>query len=136
MTPGQPLPHAYTQENVELVEKGCANMERRIFSTPHLVCVYVCAFLCLSFVRVAVMHCMLLSLYWCKHWSATVLPPPSFFLILTAPDAADIQNLRKFGIAVVVAVNRFTSDTEAEIEVIKKRAVAAGAFGIPIYRSQ
>ncbi|MBU0490319.1 MAG: formate--tetrahydrofolate ligase [Chloroflexi bacterium] len=38
-----------------------------------------------------------------------------------------IENARKFGVPVVVAVNRFTSDTEAEIELIRKAAIKAGA---------
>ena len=32
-----------------------------------------------------------------------------------------LQNIRNFGLPVVVAINRFPSDTEAEIEVIKKK---------------
>ncbi len=40
-----------------------------------------------------------------------------------------IENARLFGVPVVVAVNRFTEDTPAEIELIKKMAVAAGAEG-------
>ncbi len=40
-----------------------------------------------------------------------------------------IENARKFGVPVVVAVNRFTSDTDKEIEVVKKAAVEAGAEG-------
>jgi formyltetrahydrofolate synthetase len=40
-----------------------------------------------------------------------------------------IENARKFGVPVVVAVNRFTSDTDQEIEVVKKAAVEAGAEG-------
>jgi len=40
-----------------------------------------------------------------------------------------IENLRKFGVPVVVAVNRFNSDTQAEIDLICKSAVAAGAEG-------
>jgi len=40
-----------------------------------------------------------------------------------------VENARKFGIPVVVAVNRFTSDTDAEIELVKRAAVQAGAEG-------
>jgi formyltetrahydrofolate synthetase len=40
-----------------------------------------------------------------------------------------IENARKFGVPVVVAVNRFTSDTDQEIEVVEKAAVEAGAEG-------
>lgn len=40
-----------------------------------------------------------------------------------------IENARLFGIPVVVAVNRFTTDTDAEIALIKEQAVAAGAEG-------
>ena len=38
-----------------------------------------------------------------------------------------IENARKFGIPVVVGVNRFKDDTTAEIELVKKLAKAAGA---------
>jgi len=40
-----------------------------------------------------------------------------------------IENARLFGIPVVVAINRFTTDTEAEIALVKEQAVAAGAEG-------
>ncbi|MBZ5501678.1 MAG: formate--tetrahydrofolate ligase [Acidobacteriia bacterium] len=64
---GQPLHHAYTEENLQLLEKGCANLAKMI------------------------------------------------------------QNARRFGIPVVVAVNRFQYDTPAEIELVRKLAVQAGA---------
>ncbi|HXQ25335.1 MAG TPA: formate--tetrahydrofolate ligase [Candidatus Acidoferrales bacterium] len=64
---GQPLNHAYTEENLELLEKGCANLKKMI------------------------------------------------------------QNARLFGIPVVVAVNRFHHDTKAEIDLVRKLAVEAGA---------
>lgn len=38
-----------------------------------------------------------------------------------------ISNARKFGIAVVVAVNNFSTDTEAEINLIREEAIKAGA---------
>ena len=41
--------------------------------------------------------------------------------------AAHIANVKKFGIPAVVAVNRFPTDTTAEIELVKKMAVEAGA---------
>ncbi len=40
-----------------------------------------------------------------------------------------IENASKFGVNVVVAVNKFTNDTDAEIELVKKAAVEAGAEG-------
>ncbi len=40
-----------------------------------------------------------------------------------------IQNARKFGVPVVVAINRFTTDTPAEIELVRARAITAGAEG-------
>jgi len=40
---------------------------------------------------------------------------------------AHITNARRFGAPVVVAINRFTTDTEAEIELIRKAALAVGA---------
>ncbi|MBM4034602.1 MAG: formate--tetrahydrofolate ligase [Planctomycetes bacterium] len=45
-----------------------------------------------------------------------------------------IENARKFGVNVVVAVNRFTADTDAEIEVVRQAALEAGAEGA--YESQ
>jgi formate--tetrahydrofolate ligase len=40
-----------------------------------------------------------------------------------------VENARLFGVPVVVAVNRFTQDTDREIELIQKMAVRAGAEG-------
>ncbi len=40
---------------------------------------------------------------------------------------AHIKNALRFGVPVVVAVNRFAADTDAEIETVRKAAVAAGA---------
>ena len=40
---------------------------------------------------------------------------------------AHIKNAIGFGVPVVVAVNRFTSDTDAEIEMVRRAALAAGA---------
>jgi formyltetrahydrofolate synthetase len=67
VTAGQPLHHDYTEENLQLLKKGCANLVKMI------------------------------------------------------------QNARLFGIAVVVAVNRFQTDTPAEIDRVRKLAVQAGA---------
>jgi len=38
-----------------------------------------------------------------------------------------IENMKQFGIPVVVAINKFTSDTKNEIEAIRKIAITAGA---------
>src|SRR5271163_1232463 len=64
---GQPLDPAYTEENTNLLERGCANLAKMV------------------------------------------------------------QNARLFGIPVVVAVNRFKDDTPAEIDLVRKLAVQAGA---------
>jgi formyltetrahydrofolate synthetase len=64
---GQPLDPAYTEENLDLLEKGLPNLVKMI------------------------------------------------------------QNARAFGIPVVVAVNRFSADTAAEIELVRRGAVEAGA---------
>ncbi|KAJ0403185.1 hypothetical protein P43SY_005179 [Pythium insidiosum] len=64
---GQPLDPVYVDENVELLERGCANMQHHI------------------------------------------------------------RNALKFGVAVVVAVNVFASDTPREIELVKAKALEAGA---------
>ena len=39
-----------------------------------------------------------------------------------------ISNAREYGIPVVVAINKFETDTDAEIEVVKEEAIAAGAI--------
>lgn len=67
VTAGQPLDPAYTEENLELLEKGCVNM------------------------------------------------------------VAHIKNALRFGIPVVVAVNRFKDDTDAEIGLVRQIAIEAGA---------
>ncbi|MBI9100517.1 MAG: formate--tetrahydrofolate ligase [Spirochaetaceae bacterium] len=41
---------------------------------------------------------------------------------------AHIKNANKFGIPVVVAINTFPTDTAAEQEIIRKKAIDAGAF--------
>ncbi|GIL68174.1 hypothetical protein Vafri_21431, partial [Volvox africanus] len=41
--------------------------------------------------------------------------------------ARHIENARKYGVPVVVAINRFASDTDAELHAIKEAALAAGA---------
>ncbi|XBW35628.1 hypothetical protein QEN19_001202 [Hanseniaspora menglaensis] len=64
---GLALPKAYTEENVEYVEKGCSNL--------------------------------------IKH----------------------IENIKQYNIPVVVAINKFVTDTENEFAVIKKIALKAGA---------
>lgn len=66
---GKPLDKAYTDENLELLEKGMPNMIRHI------------------------------------------------------------QNARKFGVPVVVAVNSFATDTDREIELVRRFALEAGAEG-------
>ena len=66
--PGTPLPIEYQTENLELVEKGCANLIRHI------------------------------------------------------------QNSNKFGVPVVVALNKFNKDTQAEIDLVIRIAKENGAF--------
>jgi len=39
-----------------------------------------------------------------------------------------IENIKLFGIPVVVAINKFSSDTEKEIEFVRKKAVSFGAY--------
>jgi formyltetrahydrofolate synthetase len=41
-----------------------------------------------------------------------------------------IENALKFGVSVVVAINRFKDDTDAEIELVRKRAKDTGAFDV------
>jgi methylenetetrahydrofolate dehydrogenase (NADP+)/methenyltetrahydrofolate cyclohydrolase/formyltetrahydrofolate synthetase len=41
--------------------------------------------------------------------------------------ARHIENSKKFGVKVIIAINRFASDTPAELELIRQQALAAGA---------
>ncbi|GAB7358665.1 hypothetical protein MBLNU230_g3894t1 [Neophaeotheca triangularis] len=38
-----------------------------------------------------------------------------------------IQNAKQYGVKVVVAINKFSTDTQAEVDVIREEAIAAGA---------
>ena len=38
-----------------------------------------------------------------------------------------IENMKLFGVPVIIAINKFTTDTKNEIELIRKRAIGAGA---------
>ncbi len=67
VVPGRPLDPAYTEENLDLLQAGMANMQ------------------------------------------------------------AHIRNAKRFGIPVVVAVNRFATDTDAEVALVREAAIAAGA---------
>jgi formyltetrahydrofolate synthetase len=67
---GQPLPRAYVQEDLELLEAGLPNLLQHI------------------------------------------------------------ENARKFGVPVVVAINRFKDDTDAEIALVRRRAKETGAFDV------
>ncbi len=67
VVPGRPIPHEYTEENLELVRKGVGNMQ------------------------------------------------------------VHIRNALRFGVPVVVAINRFETDTEAEIAIVREAALEAGA---------
>jgi len=69
VVPGRPLDPAYEKENLDLLEKGAANL------------------------------------------------------------VANIKIARQFGIPVVVAANRFPTDTDAELELVNKVALEAGAEG-------
>ena len=68
VTAGAPLDDAYVNENLPLVEAGCANMQHHI------------------------------------------------------------RTARKYGVPVVVAINKFSSDTAAEIAAVQQKAREAGAF--------
>ncbi|EPB74897.1 formate--tetrahydrofolate ligase [Ancylostoma ceylanicum] len=68
VVPGNPLKHEYTEENLELLEKGCNSNLRK-----------------------------------------------------------QIENCSMFGVPVVVCVNKFATDTDAELELVVNRALAHGA---------
>ena len=63
--------------------------------------------------------------------SRTRTSPPS-------PRAATIckrhlENVRKFGVPPVVAINRFITDTDAELQEVMKAAESAGTQGLPVH---
>lgn len=75
-----------------------------------------------------------------EHGGAYSLPPgKKFDQALIAKENVDavrkgagnlakhIQNMKTFGVPVVVAINRFTADTEAEIKALREEATKAGA---------
>ncbi|KAG1468878.1 hypothetical protein G6F56_003583 [Rhizopus delemar] len=64
---GKPLSDVYTEENLDILRKGCANLV--------------------------------------KH----------------------IDNVKKFGVPVVVAINKFTTDTDAEMDLVREISLSAGA---------
>ena len=43
-----------------------------------------------------------------------------------------LSNVARFGIPAVVAINRYPSDTEAEIQAVMRSAMAAGAYGVAV----
>ncbi len=45
-----------------------------------------------------------------------------------------LENLAKFGVTPVVAINAFTHDTPAEIEAVKRIAEESGAYGVAVAR--
>ena len=47
---------------------------------------------------------------------------------------AHIEHIRKYNIPAVVAINCFPTDTEAEIEFLKKKAIEFGAFKVAVSR--
>jgi len=72
VTPGRPLPPEYAQEDLSLVEAGCANLV--------------------------------------KH----------------------IEIVKKFGVPAVVAINRFPTDTDSEIDIVRRVAESAGAYAVAV----
>lgn len=45
-----------------------------------------------------------------------------------------LENMRKFGVNPVVAINAFATDTQSEIDAIREMALAAGATGVAVAR--
>jgi len=46
--------------------------------------------------------------------------------------AKNIDIVKTYGVPVVVAINRFTSDTDGEIEIVRKKALETGADGVAL----
>ena len=47
--------------------------------------------------------------------------------------ARNIEIARMYGVPVVVSVNKFTSDTDKEIELVRRKALEAGADGVALF---
>ena len=47
--------------------------------------------------------------------------------------ARNIEIVKMYGVPVVVAVNKFTADTDKELELVRKKAMEAGADGVAIF---
>jgi len=47
--------------------------------------------------------------------------------------ARNIEIVKMYGVPVVVAVNKFTADTDKELELVRKKALEAGADGVAIF---
>ena len=45
---------------------------------------------------------------------------------------AHIEHLKQYGVPIIVAINKFPSDTKAEIEAVKEIALKAGAFAVEV----
>jgi len=47
--------------------------------------------------------------------------------------ARNIEIARMYGVPVVVSVNKFTSDTDKELELVRRKALEAGADGVALF---
>jgi len=74
-----------------------------------------------------------------------IIPGKTIDPALTAENVPDVEagavnmvrhleNLKKFGVNPVVALNVFTSDTDKEIQAVREIAIAAGATGVAVAR--
>ena len=125
MRPGAVLAPEYTSENLELLAAGCCNMQVSVqwhYAWALRVCVCVARekrwYERLRFL----LHPPIID-----HPSPRLTPPPSSTPL--SPPQHHVRNAAKFGVRVVVAVNRMTADTDAEIAMVQKFATEAGAFG-------
>jgi len=121
VTPGAPLAAEYKEENLELLEAGLPNLQRHIQSTAKFGVPCVTPFIYLSSTNIDPIPCRPIP-----------IPIPSkAFVCLALSYVAIVLPLRRViclrACRVIVAVNKFADDTPAEMELLTKAAMSAGA---------
>eukprot|EP00297_Palpitomonas_bilix_P004383 CAMPEP_0113914352 /NCGR_PEP_ID=MMETSP0780_2-20120614/30314_1 /TAXON_ID=652834 /ORGANISM="Palpitomonas bilix" /LENGTH=693 /DNA_ID=CAMNT_0000912171 /DNA_START=48 /DNA_END=2129 /DNA_ORIENTATION=- /assembly_acc=CAM_ASM_000599 len=121
---GQPLPKEYTEENIELLKNGVCNMQHHIgiakkFGVPVVVALnrfHTDTDAELAVVREAALAAGAFDAVVTSHWADG------------GKGSVDLAHAVVKACEVVVALNRFHTDTDAELAVVREAALAAGAF--------
>ena len=121
VTAGKPLDAAYRSENVELVVGGCCNLERHIANSR-------------SASALPALPRLSHSKHTCPQRPCHCPASSAASIVFQLIDAFDserslsraLPSPAEYGVPVVVAINRFAMDTEAELDAIKQAALKAG----------